>query len=293
MNNIRPTAHTAPITVLLALLLMLTITACEEEKKVETRINSTVEDSLRKVIHQRDNEVNDIIATLNEIQEGFRLISEAEGRVTLAESGEGMERTDKIRRDIRFIQSRMEENRNLIGKLRKQQRESSFRSEELKQTIENIAAQLQEKDKELKRMRQTLADKDIHIAELDKTIDKLSDNVENLKAETTTKTQVIENQDKQMHTAWYVFGTKKELRNQNILTKEGVLRQNFNKNYFTQIDIRVDREIKLYSSYAKVLTNHPAGTYSLTKDANGQYIFRALNPSQFWQTGRYLVILVK
>lgn len=275
------------------LLLAVLLAACGEDKTKPQPINTTAEDSLRKVIEQRENEVNDMFATLNEIQEGFRLISEAEGRVALADNSEGGDPTEHMKRDIRFIQRRMEENKKLIAKLQQQQRESSFRSDELKRTIENIQAQLVEKDKELNRLRTQLAEKDVHINELDNVIADLNTSVENLTEESKQKTQTIAQQEKQMHQAWYVFGTKKELRTQNILTREGVLRQNYNKGYFTQIDTRVDREIKLYSKYAKLLTNHPAGSYSLQKDANGQYVFRVVNAQQFWQTSRYLVILVK
>ncbi len=275
------------------LLLAVLLAACGEDKTKPQPINTTAEDSLRKVIEQRENEVNDMFATLNEIQEGFRLISEAEGRVALADNSEGGDPTERMKRDIRFIQHRMEENKKLIAKLQQQQRESSFRSDELKRTIENIQAQLVEKDKELNRLRTQLAEKDVHINELDNVIADLNTSVENLTEESKQKTQTIAQQEKQMHQAWYVFGTKKELRTQNILTREGVLRQNYNKGYFTQIDTRVDREIKLYSKYAKLLTNHPAGSYSLQKDANGQYVFRVVNAQQFWQTSRYLVILVK
>ena len=280
-------------TIGLLLMMSLLVLACTEEKKQEQPINNTAEDSLRKVIEQRENEINDMFATLNEIQEGFRLISEAEGRVALADNSEGTDPTASMKRDILFIQKRMDENKKLISKLHQQQRESSFRSDELKRTIENIEAQLVEKDKELNRLRTQLAQKDVHITELDDVIADLNTSVENLKEESSQKTQTIAQQDKQMHQAWYVFGTKKELRKQNILTNEGVLRQNFNKSYFTQIDTRVDREVKLYSKYAKLLTNHPNGSYTLQKDANGQYVFRVVNPQQFWQTSRYLVILVK
>lgn len=67
----------------------------------------------------------------------------------------------------------------------------------------------------------------------------------------------------------------------------------FNKDYFTQIDIRTDKEIKLYSKSAKLLTNHPEGSYSLVKDAKGQYILKITNPNKFWSVSRYLVIQVR
>ena len=67
----------------------------------------------------------------------------------------------------------------------------------------------------------------------------------------------------------------------------------FNKDYFTQIDIRTDKEIKLFSKSAKLLTTHPEGSYTLAKDAKGQYILKITNPNEFWSVSRYLVVLVK
>ena len=89
------------------------------------------------------------------------------------------------------------------------------------------------------------------------------------------------------------FKTKKELKEQRIIDGDRVLESNFNKSYFTKIDIRVEKEIKLYSKYAKILTMHPSDSYTLEKDANKQYVLRITNPQIFWSTSKYLVILVK
>ena len=194
---------------------------------------------------------------------------------------------------MEFIQNTMKENRELINKLKQRLRESSVASEQLKRTIENLTAQLQEKGQEIEQLRKELAAKDIHIAELDETIADLNDNVSVLKEDNSMKNETINAQDKQLNTAWFVFGTKKELKEQNILKDGKVLQQNFNKDYFTKIDIRVDKEIKLYSRDAEMLTAHPASSYTLQRDANKQYVLRITNPEQFWSTSKYLVVLVK
>ena len=72
-----------------------------------------------------------------------------------------------------------------------------------------------------------------------------------------------------------------------------MLQGNFNKNFFTKIDIRVDKEIKLYSKSAKILTMHPSSSYTLATDAKDQYVLRITNPQLFWSTSKYLVIQVK
>ena len=94
--------------------------------------------------------------------------------------------------------------------------------------------------------------------------------------------------------AWFVFGTQRELEEQGILSNNR-LDANLSqyKDYFTKIDIRIDKEIKLYSSVAEVLSNHPRSSYTLTLDSKSQYVLRISDPTLFWSRSKYLVILVR
>lgn len=268
--------------------------ACTEQKKTDSLSPDAARiDSLQRVIDQKDNELNDVMSTFNEIQEGFRLIEAAEKKVTVVKDGEATNKADQIRQSILNIQQRMEHNRELITKLQQKVREGTTRSEELKRVIESFTKELESKNAALMELRAELDEKNIHIAELDRTVSDLNANVTELREETAQKAETIKDQDAQLNSAWYVFGTKKELQEQNIYQKGQVLRSNFNKNYFTKIDIRVDKEIKLYSKSAELLTSHPAGSYTLQPDAQKQYILRITNPTQFWSASKYLVVLVK
>ena len=114
-----------------------------------------------------------------------------------------------------------------------------------------------------------------------------------LQDENEAQSKTINAQDKQLNTAWYACGTEKELKGQQILVKGKVLQGNFNKDYFTKIDIRVDNTIKLYSKSAKLLTTHPSSSYTLQPDANKQLTLRITDPQAFWSTSKYLVVQVK
>ena len=271
----------------------LMVASCNEGVKKVEQAALVQRDSLEQIIAQKDNEINDMMTTLSDIEEGFREITEAQNRVTLAKEGEGTNTKLRIKENIQFIQSAMKQNKELINKLKQQVRESSVKGEQLKKIIDNLTEQMQQKDQQLQALREELDKKDIHIAELDEQVAGLNQNVANLTQENTQKAETISTQDKQIHTAWFVFGTKKELKEQNILDKGEVLQSNFNKDYFTKIDIRIDKEIKLYSSSAEILTNHPAGSYTLQRDAKKQYVLRISDPQRFWSTSKYLVVLVK
>lgn len=271
----------------------LLMTGCKDGKNAPGLASVQQTDSLNDVIAQKDSEINEMMGTLNDIEEGFRLINEAENRVALLKNGEGTSKKQNLKENIQFIAERMKQNRELIAKLQKQLESSTLKGGQLKKTIDNLTAQLEEKDKQLLVLREELDKKDIHISELDETIGNLNTNVSNLSADNQQKAETINAQDKQLNTAWYVFGTKKELKGQHILEGGKVMNGNFNKNYFTKVDIRNTTEIKLYSKSAKLLTAHPASSYSLTHDASKQYVLRITNPQIFWSTSKYLVVLVK
>lgn len=271
----------------------LLMTGCKDGKNAPGLASVQQTDSLNDVIAQKDSEINEMMGTLNDIEEGFRLINEAENRVALLKNGEGTNKKQNLKENIQFIAERMKQNRELIAKLQKQLESSTLKGGQLKKTIENLTTQLEEKDKQLLALREELDKKDIHISELDETIGNLNTNVNNLTADNQRKAETISSQDRQLNTAWYVFGTKKELKGQRILEGGKVMNGNFNKNYFTKVDIRNTTEIKLYSKSAKLLTAHPASSYSLVRDASQQYVLRISNPQIFWSTSKYLVILVK
>ncbi len=287
------------ILLMLAAVLTLAVGCDTKKEKEQAKDNNTATiDSLRQALTQSQNESSDLIETLSQIQDGFDQINEAEGRVTV-ENRQG-ERANKqaIMENMAFIQRTLKLNRELISNLQQQLRTTSQSDARTKSKLEEMVAnftkQLEDKNKEIESLREELAKRDIQIAEQGEQIASLNTNVSSLSQQNEAKARTVAAQDKELHTAYYVFGTKKELREQRILKRGDVLKSNdFNKDYFTRIDLRVTKTIRLYSKSAKLVTNHPAGSYSLEKDAQGQYTLRITDPQTFWSVSKYLVITVK
>ena len=251
-------------------------------------------DSLRNVIDQKDSELNDLMGTFNEIQQGFDLINEAEGRVNMMRMGaENNNSAENIRENMQFIQETLDENKRKIEELQSKLKSSSINSAKLKDAINSLTQQLNEKNVEIEKLRAQLAEKDVKIEELSGTVSNLQTENAQVKQQRDETEQIARNQDAQLNTAWYVFGTSKELKAEGILSKGEVLQGNYNKNYFTQIDIRKVNVIPLESKSATILTNHPAGSYTLLKDSKGQYTLRITDVAKFWSVSKYLVVKVK
>ena len=270
--------------VILSLLSVALLSSCGNGAKNEAM--KAQNDSLMVELSSRNAELDEIMGAFNEVQEGFRQINEAENRVDLQSGSIRENSANKIKDDIRFISEKLQANREQIAKLEEQLKNSKYNSAQLKKAIANLTKELEAKQQQIETLQAELASKNIRIAELDDAVAGLSQNVSDLTAENEAKSATVASQDKALNTAWFVFGTKSELKDQKILKNGDVLKNDdFNKDYFTQIDIRTDKEIKLYSKRAELLTTHPAGSYELT--------LKITNPSQFWSVSRYLVIQVK
>ena len=265
-------------------------TNVKREKELTAR-----NDSLTVALNEKNVALDQAMQAIADIQEGFRVINEAEGRVSVGSQGiESMSEAERMKEDILFIQQKMEENRKQIAALEKKLKAGGAETASLRKILANLQKELDDKVASIAALQGELARKNIRIAELDSAVVMLTGDVNALQQVTDVQQEVIEQQIDQLNTAWYVYGTAKELKEQNILNKGEVLTSTeFNKNYFTEIDIREDMVFPLYSKQAKLLTTHPAGSYEFTKDEEKQLTLHIISPEAFWSVSRYMVIKVR
>lgn len=269
------------------------LVSCNGNKSNSNEANSEI-DSLQNLVNEKDFAINEMMGALNEIQSGFKEINEAEGRVNmLSQSAEGNSNVENIRETMTFIQETMESQRQKIAELEKKFNASNLNSAKLKEAINGLKLQLEEKSQAIETLTAQLAEKEVQITTLNEHVEALTAENTVVKQQHEETKQVAQKQDAELNTAWYVFGTSKELKEQNILQKGEVLQGNYNKEYFTKIDIRTTRVIPLNSKSAKILTTHPADSYKLMKDSKGEYTLCISENESFWSISKYLVILVK
>lgn len=269
------------------------LTSCDyftREKEQLTAQN----DSLTVALSEKQFALDQAMQSIADIQEGFRAINEAEGRVAIQTGVEGVTDAQRLKEDLQFIQQKMEENRKQIEQLQKKLNARGSEAASLRKVLANLQQELTDKTASIAALHSELAQKNFRIAELDSAVVMLTTDVNTLQEITDAQHEVIEQQVTQLHTAWYVYGTAKELKEQNILKDGKVMSSaDFNKNYFTEIDTRDDSVFPLYAKHAKLLTVHPAGSYEFTKDESKQLTLSIIDAEAFWSVSRYMVILVR
>ena len=286
-----------PIFLTLAISLFL-LSSCGKQSS-DYKTLKAQNDSLLNAKLKLQEEVDGYFSAMNQIEQNIEKIKSTENTVSIQPVDQELDddtRT-KINEDLLYLNDMLQTNKEELARLKAKLKKSAFHSTELEQTITRLTKALEEETTNVALLREELSKKDSLIVELTNTVSEKAQNIEVLSTENKTKDTKIKEQDETIHTAWYVFGTKSELKEQKIITSDGlfsqqqVLQRDFNKNYFVRIDARNTKSIPLYSTHAKILTNHPKSSYTLEKE-NGNFVLLIVDPNDFWSVSKYLVIEV-
>lgn len=244
-------------------------------------------DSLKSVIAERDASLEEILECIRVVEEGFKSINEAQGRISATGIENGSSRKKQLEDDVLYIAQLVEKNNAEIARLKKLLAASKNSSKELKAIVENLEKTLQEKNMEIAELQKKLEEKDVHIAELDTIIT-------NLMNENTEQELRLVQKEREMNSVWYAMGTKRELKGEKILSGSDVMTDpDANMDYFTRGDINELLTIETGEKRVKVISTHPKGSYKIVEDEKGLDIVKILSPREFWSVTRYLVILVR
>ncbi len=280
-------------------IVLLLFTSCGK-RSADYQALKAQNDSLLNAKQALQNEVDGYFSAMNQIEQNIEKIKSTENVISLQPVGKELDddmRT-KINEDMSYLNDMLQANKDELARLKAKLKKSAFKSTELEQTIARLTKSLEEESEKVALLQTQLAEKDSLISQLGQSVNELGKNVETLSEDNKTKDTKIKEQDEALHSAWYVFGTRKELKDQNIVSSDGlfspqkVLQKDFNKNYFVKIDARNTKSIPLYSTRAKILTNHPKSSYTLEKE-NGNFVLLIVDPTEFWSVSKYLVIEVE
>ena len=254
-------------------------------------------DSLELVVSAKDSLINAVFADINAISENLALIKSRENLITVAGESEGGRRpVEEIDNDIKAIDRLLRENRAKIESLQRsaaQLRKANLRIDGLEKMIADMNRQLAEKKAEVEQLRESLVRMGDEVKRLTEEVAVRSAEVENLSGEK------VELQN-QLNTVYYIVGAEKELRDAQIINKQGFIGRtltvgrNSNFDSFTMADSRLLSEVPVGQKKATLVTSHPEGSYELVTDAN-KVVEKLIitDPVRFWESSKILIISCK
>ena len=275
---------------------LIVFSSCNNNKEQIAKLK-TSNDSLLSLGFQKDTTVIAYVEAFNAIQANLDSIKGKEMIISQSTKGGGelkKDAKDQINQDINSIYELLQKNRQIVSSLKSKLKKSNARISELEKMITTLSAQIEAKDADIAILKGELEKLNIKVTEL-------STSVENLSAANQSKAQKIDDQTKALNTAYYVIGTTKELIAHKVITKEGgfaglgrnkKMIADFNKEYFTRIDITTFKGLALGKKNITVITNHPKTAYNIT-GAKTKDSLVVKNPSEFWISSKYLVIVAE
>ncbi len=269
-----------------------------EKEKLQSKI-----DSLQKISNQDAGSINEFLKSLNEIESNLEEIKTKENIISVKTRGDvelDQSAKDKITEDISSIYELMIKNKKKLAYLNRKLIKANAKSGELQKMIERMTRQLDEKDAQITSLKNNLSKLNLDIDNLNTEIKNLESDIDTLQDDNTKKEELIDKQTEELNTAYYVYGTKRELKKQNVITSEGgfigigrmqKLVENFSKDYFKKVDIRKLSSIPLFSKKAKIVTTHPAGSFYFAGEGKIDSLVIKDN-KQFWSVSKYLVVII-
>jgi chromosome segregation ATPase len=248
---------------------------------------------------ERESSINDFIASFNEVERNLDSVASRQQILYLqADKTRGdvkASQKDKINAQIQAINDLMESNRATISDLKTKLKGSTRTNAKLRETIKTLQAQLLQKDQELMALNEKLASLNVQVAQLQTSLDTLT-------AKNSRDGKTIADNTMALHTAYYVVGRAKDLKDSKVIDRKGgllgigktsQLSSNFDNSKFTKIDYTQTTEIMLNSDNVKIVTTHPADSYTFERDPKKKSFIKSLkisNPERFWSASKYLVI---
>ncbi len=279
-------------------LMIFAISSCNDDLK---KRNAELEGNVDELVATQDT----LLTLVNDLTDGMNQIKQLENIISTPGSlnGESASQKEQIKNDMVAIKQALEQRRQRLDELEKKLATSNSENSKLLKTIASLKQQLATQEQELIDLRDKLASANIQIKELGETVNTLNVAVDSLN--TTVATEKREREiaqeesvalSRELNTCYYAIGSKSELKKNKIietgfLRKTKLMKGNFDQSYFTTADKRSLTTIPLNSKKAKVLTNQPAGSYTIT-EVNGMKVLNITNPDKFWSLSNYLVIQI-
>jgi uncharacterized coiled-coil protein SlyX len=251
--------------------------------------------SLDKKVAVRDSVISDWITTFDDIEKNISIIKEKEKIITINSSNAEISKDKKqqVLDDIKFINTLLEQDKRKIALLTAQLKQTGGTMKVLQNKISDLEATMKQNENEISELKTSLVTKKFEVEQLNAQMVVLKDTI-------GKRDEKISDQTYELNKAFFTCGTYKELKAKGLLTKEGgfiglgkteSLTGNFSDKAFVQIDITETKSIYVNSKTAKLITEHPSGSYKFMHDKDNKIIsVEILDPALFWKISKYAVV---
>lgn len=256
--------------------------------------------ALREAAEASDKQLEEINQAMNDVESNLEGIEVNKTRVDSLRNS-GATQKEKINDLIGNINTYIEQNRTRVDELENSLKKSRNNSASLKKLVARLRRQITAKERQIDSMYATIQGLNARVADLDSNLNNTRNELSSTKDQLGNRTREYEQADTELHTAFYIVGTRKDLINAKVLDKQGgvlglgkttKISGHFDDSKFTQVNIRNVADIEIgQAKKVTLVSSHPNGTYSII-DNGGAKTLKISDYKRFWASSKYLVIEV-
>jgi hypothetical protein len=295
---IKPTYKMSAIKNSIIVILAFFMVSCSQQQlKEENAFLKEINEDLRMEARQREADFNDFFDSMASILDNLNMIKVRQNIISEGSRQEdmlGMDFKAQIDSDLEIINELLEDNRNRMAELNRQLGRSNLRLKEFEAMVGNLTKDIEDKNKEIAVLRESMS----HLSHSNQMLTK---QIDNLEEQNIKKNNIIELQNQALNTAWFIFGTRKELQQMEVIERKGgvlgigrtfSVNNDLNKGHFTRVNILDVDSVYIQGKNPTVLSVHPQDSYYISADGEGGFQLIIEDPGSFWDTTRYLVVSV-
>lgn len=210
-------------------------------------------------------------------------------------------RKQRILADISAINNLLQKNRDLISNLRRRLNNASMQSGKLESMVNDLEKVTQNLEENIKEKDAEIASLNQRVQEQSEDITELTEQIETMEQATARQLDSLKLKEAELNKAFYIRGTVSDLKDMNVVEREGgilgigstpVVKEDFAKEMFTQVDIREFDYLPLDSRKADVISVHPQESYHISGENSADTLF-VEDVEEFWSASKYLVVVTK
>lgn len=267
-------------------------------KSVETELANT-----RQELANRDAMLDEFGTAISAVDSNLEMMSSLEKELAESLQSSAKDKKERIQENVNRLKELMASNRDYLGQMQETLDANQHISANLMGVVESMQEKVMMNNLRLARHNndlETLGDDFKDMFEeyiqaeyarmvLEESMNKMEGNIGKM-----------ENQMRELknylNTAYYAIGTRRELIENGVLEKGGLLKskeinEDLDKMAFRAIDVRKIKSIALNASKVKLVTEHPTESYELIADESGNYTIEITLPESFWSLSKYLIVI--
>lgn len=266
----------------------------EEQLQSELTQASNMRDSLQQSLSQRDQYIDEVMKTVTDVYADLEKTRVKEHKLMPSGTQEHPQvmtanTRQKLLTSVNEIGSALKDNQKKITDLQARLKKAGVESAKLNELIETMKTDIQNREQE--------------IAQLKTNLEGLTASVNEKSRIIQVKDSVIGDQQKKLNTVYYIAGTRDQLKEKGIITKNGgflwgllgstdVLSGSIDTTQFQPIDKTAEQTIHLQGKVDEILPQRSPDSYTESTDSDQKNSdLQIVEPNKFWQH-KYLVVVL-